>query len=143
MGDAKKAIDTEFILKVLRIFNGFDGPSCDAIWWRTDGEYAPVTFLVNCNDEFWWASADCERLTPENLPILERAIADCKAAVPRLGKIWASTLFVARVRGMRPQGAAYPSERALWPLFDACGPEREVDFGNPKSAPKQTDGTAT
>lgn len=41
-------------------------------------------------------------------------------------------LFAARVRGMRPQGAAYtfyPPE--TWPLFDACGPEREIGFGNP------------
>lgn len=24
---------------------------------------------------------------------------------------------------------------ALWPLIDACGPEREVGFGNPKPRP--------
>jgi len=24
-------------------------------------------------------------------------------------------------------------EKELWPLLDACGPEREVGFGNPKS----------
>lgn len=24
------------------------------IWWRTDDGYYPVTFLVNCNDLFWW-----------------------------------------------------------------------------------------
>lgn len=45
-----------------------------------------------------------------------------------------SDLFCARVRGERPQGAAYkvryPEE--LWPLFDAAGPEREVGFGNPR-----------
>jgi hypothetical protein len=45
-----------------------------------------------------------------------------------------SDLFVARVRNMRPQGAAYkvryPEE--IWGLFNAAGPEREVGLGNPR-----------
>jgi len=43
-------------------------------------------------------------------------------------------LFAARVRKMRPQGAAYKVryDESIWPLFDACGPVREVGFGNPK-----------
>ena len=33
---------------------------------------------------------------------------------------------------MRPQGAYYPeSDPETWPLFDDCGPEREVGLGNP------------
>jgi hypothetical protein len=41
-------------------------------------------------------------------------------------------LFCARVRKMRPQGAWYAyCPEAEWPLFDACGPERGVDAGNP------------
>ena len=39
--------------------------------------------------------------------------------------MYGTELFSARVRKMRPQGASYklyPKE--LWPLFDACGPER-------------------
>ena len=43
-------------------------------------------------------------------------------------------LFAARVRQMRPQGAAYKVryDESIWPLFDECGPVREVGFGNPK-----------
>ena len=96
--------------------------------WRCDGEYAPITFWVNCNDLFFWGSSDCETLTIENLPILEQAFADCKA----VDLEWAADmLFCARVRKERPQGAAYPKDPKTWPLFDACGPEREVGFGNP------------
>lgn len=44
-------------------------------------------------------------------------------------------LFAARVREMRPQGACYKGyPKDLWPLFDACGPERETGMGNPHAA---------
>jgi hypothetical protein len=41
------------------------------------------------------------------------------------------TLYACRRKHMRPQGASYPSDKELWPLFDACGPEREISLGNP------------
>lgn len=121
----------EFVLRVLRVF-AFD--HCGDIFWRTDDEYAPVTFMVKCSDLFDWGSADCETVTPENIEELERAFADAKAADPEGGAFYASLLFCARVCKMRPQGAYYKSfPGSLWPLFDACGPERKVgpeDFGN-------------
>ena len=54
--------DSEFILRVLGVF-AFD--DCDAVWWRVDGSYAPVTFLVKCSDTFDWGCADCEPVNPE------------------------------------------------------------------------------
>lgn len=109
----------------------------DRVWWRTDAEYAPVTFFVNCNDLFDWGCADCETLTPERLPLLGRALEDCAKAcgddrdAEKRGWPWGIELFCARLRGERPQGAAYPKDRRLWPLFDACGPERTKGHGNP------------
>jgi hypothetical protein len=43
-------------------------------------------------------------------------------------------LFAARVRKMRPQGAAYKVryDESIWHLFNECGPEREVGNGNPR-----------
>lgn len=121
-------VDFEFVLRVLRA-TAFD--HTDILWWRTDGEYAPVTLFVKCNDLFWWACADLEQVTPENVGELERAFADAKAAHPQFGEVYADSLFCCRVRGMRPQGCCYPPERELWPLFDACGPERAIDSSNP------------
>ena len=66
-----------FTLRVLRIFDSFDGPSSDSLWWRTDGEFAPVTFLVKCSDEFYYACADLERLTPENIEAALEASSPC------------------------------------------------------------------
>ena len=114
----------------LRVFRVFSETNCgnEMLWWRTDTTYAPVTFMVNCSDTFFWATADNEHLTPENIGVLEQAVADCNA-VPseykHLARIYASTLFCARVRGMRPMRLAYPKDRPeIWPLYDACGPER-------------------
>lgn len=129
--------DYDFIIEVLRVVSDNDDTS--AIWWRCDGEWAPVTFFVNCNDLFFWGSADTETITPGNIGELVRAYADAEA-IDKCA--YASQLFCARVRKMRPQGACYPepifADRRdepetlkLWALYDACGPERETGFGNP------------
>jgi|HubBroStandDraft_4_1064222.scaffolds.fasta_scaffold00029_108 hypothetical protein len=104
--------------------------NCETVEWRTDGEYAPVRFFINCNDQFWWGTGDNEDLTPENIGELEKAYADCNAIDKVCGKHHAQSLFCCRVRKMRPQGCCYPP-REYWHLFDACGPEREVGLGNP------------
>jgi len=122
-------IDQQFILDVLDLFSRED--LVGMLSWCCDEEYAPITFWVKCSDTFCWGCADAEVLTPETLPILKQAIEDCKRIDPVFGSVYACDLFTARIRQMRPQGAAYPENRDLWPLFDACGPERETRFGNP------------
>lgn len=129
MTDQKDSGSFDFVLEVLAFFS--DEEMHELLWWRTDEEYAPVTFFVNTNDLLAWGCADGERITTENLPLLRQAMADCK----KVGKYcWyeAVALFACRLNKMRPQGAAYPKNKAFWPLFDACGPEREVGLGNPK-----------
>ena len=131
-----------FVRRVLAIYDGFDGPTADGeLWWRTDGEYAPVSFFAICNDQFWWASADLEPITPENVHLLEQAVADCRAVDPVTGVCDATALFYCRARGMRPQGAFYGNlNKELWHLFDEAGPPRETDrgaFGNPAQHPSE------
>jgi hypothetical protein len=121
----------EFVMRVMRVFAAVPNEHArDALWWRCDGEYAPITFLITCSDEFFWGCADSEHLTAENIGAFEKACADAKAAT-KFGDIYGPMLFCARIKKERPQGAAYPRERDLWPLFDACGPEREIGLGNP------------
>jgi len=132
-----------FILRVFRIFDWSNGLSCEELWWRTDGEFAPVRFFVTCNDLFWWGTGDAEDITPENVAALEQAVADCRAAHPNGRGSRGPELFCARIRGERPQGAAYPKEKELWPLFDACGPAREVGLGNPHLHPRDRPTEAT
>lgn len=118
-----------FTLRVLRIFDSFDGPSSDSLWWRTDGKFAPVTFFVKCSDEFHYACADLEPLTLENIEVMEQAVTDCAAADPEVGTVFAPMLFCARVRKMRPLRSEYPDHVATAALFDACGPSRDGGAG--------------
>lgn len=131
--------DYETILRVFRVFNGFRGPSHDGLWWRTDGEYAPVTLFVNCSDLFVWGCSDSEEVDSSNVHVLEQALADTLAISEKVA-MFADILFCCRMRGARPQGAYYKHlPKELWPLLDACGPEREVDFANPVKQPSQED----
>ena len=97
--------------------------------WNDD-----LDFYVLCNDLFFWGCADAEDIeSQEDVDLFEKAIKDVGAF-----DVWASYLFCARKRKMRPQGAAYPNTaQSLWPLFDACGPEREITAGNPKPRPTE------
>ena len=121
-----------FVAQVLKLFA--DHSEHDAIIWSVDAT-GDIQFHVICSDCFFWGTADSEPITEENFPILEASFVDAKTALDSLGAIYAPILFVARVRQQRPQGAAYPNHPELWPLFDACGPKREIGIGNPRSHP--------
>ena len=124
-----------FILRVLGIVEEYE--LRDMLFWRTDSKYAPVTFMINCNDIFYWGCADLEPITPENIGILEQSGKDYKEIGKSIDpkssmyELEIPALFCARVRKMRPQGACYPEDKAYWPLLDACGPKRETGLGNP------------
>lgn len=93
-----------------------------------------LEILVNCRDLFLWGTADSEELTEETLPEFEQALTD--AAETYRGP----DLYCARRRKMRPQGACYKNiPKNLWPLFDACGPVRDVGIGNPLPPISNTD----
>lgn len=112
-----------FILRILKIIAKYE--DFEQIWWRVDGEYAPVTFIVNCNDLFYWACSDAESITIDNIDILEQSYVD-SANTDKHGECWGSLLFCCRVRKMRPQTPYYKSiPTPLWPLFNECGPERK------------------
>jgi hypothetical protein len=119
----------DFTLRVLTFIRRKD-LHC-VFYWKTNGEAAPLTFFLNCNDLIAWGAADCEDITPDNIERFEKAIGECEAIDSDDGAIIGCDLFVCRERKMRPQGAVYPEDRRFWPLFDACGPEREVGLGNP------------
>lgn len=110
-----------FAMRVLRVSSfGIGHDDCDSYFWRCDGEYAPITFIVRCSDTFAYACADAEAVTPENVAVLEQAYADAAASCD-VGAIYGSTLFCARVRRMKPVPAFLKNlDPALVALFDAC-----------------------
>ena len=126
----KEPLQPEFIVEVLRFYAKID---CQGeLFWNIH-ERQPLAMYVMCNDQFWWATADAEEITPENFGVLTQAVADCKAAAPKdvMAADYGLLLFCCRVRKMRPQGCCYPGDERLWPLFDAAGPERKPDMNNP------------
>lgn len=122
--------ELEFIKRVLKAFE-FD--QNDLLIWHMDGD--KVIFSAQVSDQFMWGSADAEYITEENLPILEQAYADL-AAIDKWNLSDLPVLFTARVRNMRPQGAAMkyidPEQRALFEVF----PERPKNLWNPKGWPE-------
>ena len=111
---------------VLRVLKATAFHYCEDIFWRCDDKYAPLTFFAHCHDVFDWGTSDGERITPENVHILERSLQESRD--------YGVALFCARVRGRRPQDTFIKSirmeqERAL---FEACGPVRENNIANPK-----------
>ena len=125
------APDTDFILEVLCLQDEYDCYG-EPIYWATHGPYAPITFFVLCNDLFWWATADAEKLTMEDVPALRQAIEEVKDILqPETSRTYSldsyttgCELWCARKRKMRPQQPAYPKDARIAALFDACGPVR-------------------
>jgi hypothetical protein len=122
---------TEPLLRLLKLISKYE--LYDEIFWRCDNEYAPISFFINCNDLFYWGTADAEKITLEDIDSLKQAVNEAQASCA-FGINYGVRLWCARKRKMRPQGAAYPRKDAyqpIWALFDACGPERETGFDNP------------
>lgn len=123
--------DPDFIVAVLKIMA--DADDHRSLSWDVDKE-GDVSFHIDCSDVFYWGCGDAEEVTPDNVEILRQSYADIYAIAP-LENHYTASLFAARIRKLRPQGAAYPEIPRLWPLFDACGPERRIDMVNPKEHP--------
>lgn len=133
-----------FILRLLRLADDMELHTDGDLFWRFETPDSQPQFYTNANDLFHWAVGGAHPVTPENIGALEKAYADVQAtSVDIVYHSHAALLFVCRERKERPQGAYYDYlQRETWPLFDACGPKREVGFGNPKPHPddRETDG---
>lgn len=117
----------QFIFDLLSLTAEYDVNH--ALAWTQD----LTGFYFGCNDCFAWACADAEDIEPGDLPAIRQALEDEKAAKDRpYADSDGVLLWIARKRQLRPQGALYQHiDSRMWPLFDACGPAREVDVINP------------
>ena len=66
--------DGKFAMQVLFYFQGQQ----EDLWWSEN-----MTFSANCSDTFWWATADAEDITPQNLVILAQCWEDLRAITGR------------------------------------------------------------
>lgn len=92
----------------------------DDLFWNVSG--TSIKFFVNCSDVFWWATADLEEVTAENIGILKQAYEDA-------GDIYGGDLFAARVRKLRPQQPYWSriQDERIQAFFLAVGPERNPE----------------
>jgi hypothetical protein len=135
MTSSSNDLYSTYVLPILEVFAS-EGLN-SALFWRVDGDYAPITFMIDCSDTFWWGAADVETIHPEDLPALRQAFVDVSEIAE--GPIWWAELFCARLRGLRPQGSMYEDlSNDMADLFDACGPERMTGVSNPFPQPKRT-----
>jgi len=130
----------KFVTQVMQIFSLSHSDSYGDLFWRVDD--GRLKLYANVSDVFFWGGADVEEITPETLSLLEQAYTDLKAVG---AEEYTATLYAARIRKMRPQGAYYPSDaheswRRVYALFDACGPERATGLGNPKKPSARKEG---
>lgn len=122
---------SSFAEDVIRLMLKYDATD-ELCWSVVEGE---LEAGVICNDLFHWATADMEPITHDTLGELQQAYEDATTAGDMF---YGDMIYASRHRKMRPQGAAYPRNTAIWPLLDACGPARPTDkeaFGNPYEKP--------
>lgn len=119
----------------------------DSVFWRTDGVYAPITFIANVNDVFYWACADAEDFDATDISDIRQAIIDLTHAFevaarsdgkePNYVEIeqarsWAFALWACRKRGQRPQTALLDGLcEEVRQLFLDCGPAH-TQYGSPE-----------
>lgn len=112
-----------------RVLAVFASDAATSLWWRVDGDYAPITFFVHVSDVFRWDTADLERIDPVDVPLLEKTAADIQQIGE--GEAWIAELYAARKRKERPQHAFYHHiPAALHGAFDVCGPRRPATLTN-------------
>ena len=98
--------------------------ACD-LMWNEDLE-----FSVICNDTFAYCSADAEDISSqEDLDLLMRCMEDCVEADGTHGSAYASILYVARKRKMRPLYEVLSHiPVGICDLLEACGSARRNIF---------------
>lgn len=113
-------VTLDFVRDVLREYS--ERADCtDALYWRVYGD--EIRLLAQCSDTFYWGTADCEQIDPEDLPLLRQCVDDLIKAD---AEYYVSELFAARKRGMRPQRPVLRKmPKDVLRLFLKAGPRRD------------------
>lgn len=111
--------------EVFALFAEADHFEC-GVFWRVDmtpGRNREMTLFAECNDLFFWGTADAEPITVADVPLLRKALEDLR---PLDAGYEIGHLFAARKRRLRPQRPCYKDfDPPVAALFDACCTEEE------------------
>ena len=111
----------DFILQVLSVYAKYNLQSF--LTYRTDGEYAPVTFWAESHQNLFAPIGTFDvTLTPENLPLLEKALEDVDKASNSLLTHCGLDLFICRMNKRKPNYEWWhlPAEATLMPQSETC-----------------------
>jgi len=112
--------------QVHAILRWFSETECiESLYWNTVP--GAILFWVQCNDMFWWGTADAEDVGRADIKDLQEAYQDLQKVDDNF-TCYAPELWVARKRGMRPQTPWWDRERfpqEIKDLFLAAGPPRD------------------
>lgn len=93
-------------------------------WWIIPGQ-GKLSLVANMNDLFWWAVADNEDFTTDDIPLHQKACEDLKTLIDSRYLDYADMLWASRKRGMRLQLRIIKGmPESIQPLFLAAGPEK-------------------
>lgn len=119
-------MDPAFLERAVRVAAAYDAADDlqfiivdDAGYWagygNTEGR---ITVAVNCNDLFYWATADLEPIeTDDDLKLLEECL--------KLDDSYGLEIYACRKRKMRPQTCVLEDMTGETRRhFEACGPPR-------------------
>lgn len=130
-----------YVAEVLAIFAEADAR--EELFWKPDDD-GRILFFAMCNDWFWWATADCEPIEPQDVPLLRQTLTDLQALPGADDGAWdgiyLSSLYASRKRQMRPMIQVFTDENkvpeAVAELLRACGPERPLGAEDEPWRPK-------
>lgn len=117
-------MNPEQAARVLAAFEKAD--DYESLTWRVTVRPYCITeikLFAGCSDFFHLATADCEEIEADDLPLLEQCLTDLTGTGE---EFYLAELFAARKRKMRPCRPAYKGMApAVAALFDGCSTEEE------------------
>lgn len=133
--------DTDTLTYVLEVLEFAERTGSEfEIDWSVEKYERSLRFYYRCNDTYFWGTSDAEEIELGDIDTINKVYEEVMKLLPDESYYSMATnallVWASRKRGMRPQGCAYPEHKALWPLLDACGPERESGIGCSNKRPE-------
>ena len=111
----------ERVLRVLEFFANHD--IRESLKWCWEIEPATIRPYLDASDWFRKGAVEAVYFGADDLPAIEQAMRECEA-MAKFCEGYGPLLWACRKEKRRPAKESYPDCEKLWPLFDACGPEK-------------------
>ena len=117
---------TGFVERVVRLAAAYEAidnlqfiiTDNDGYWAGPGNLEGTLTVSVNCNDLFYWATADLEHIESDaDVELFEQCL--------KIDDLYGPTIYACRKRQMRPQNCVLKTmPDKIKPYLESCGPAR-------------------